>query len=95
MNFENRDYDLGFHVELGPMRVPLNGMRFVRDIIKQAGMKTSPFKYPNSSIDFFLRGKKRNKVTLHQDLAKEYKLKTALAEPSKWFANAMKQPAEV
>ena len=41
-----RDFDLGWHAELGPMRIPTVGHIFVHDLIVTHGLKTSPFQYP-------------------------------------------------
>ncbi len=41
-----RDFDLGWHAELGPMRIPTVGHIFVHDLIATHGLKTSPFQYP-------------------------------------------------
>ena len=81
------------------MRLPSRGHPFVYHIIKQEGITTSPFEYPNSTMDYFLRGLNGNSSVIPSEhkkyMSKEYGLKEALSEPNKWFEHAMEPVMKV
>ena len=77
------------------MRVPRLGHDFVYHIRDTDGLATSNFQYEQSTMDFFIRGlsgdtKEDLPQGQKQFLGREYGIADALADPAKWFEEAMK-----